>query len=106
MQGPTYMFKLLTPTNRKNSVEYEKNDKFPKKAYTFYVTKCDEILDLLVTYDQIFMPQGAKILPLEARKKIGFYKYHNFLGQKTSKCFLFRDLVLNTLKEGRLKFID
>lgn len=31
-------------------------------------------------------------------------KYHNFLGHKSSQRFIFRDLVQNTLNEGRLKF--
>ena len=44
--------------------------------------------------------------PLEQRKKRGFCKYHNFLGHKTSQCFLFRDLVQKALEEGRLKFAD
>lgn len=52
------------------------------------------------------VPPGAKIPPLEQRKKRGFCKYHNFLGHKTSQYFLFRDLVQNAIKEGTLKFRD
>ena len=52
----------------------------------------------------MIVPPGAKIPPLEQRKKRGFCKYHNFLGHKTSQCFLFRDLIQNAIKEGRLKF--
>ena len=43
---------------------------------------------------------------MEQRKKRGFCKYHNFLGHKTSQCFLFRDLIQNAIKDGRLKFSD
>lgn len=46
--GPPYMCKLLTLANVKNPYEPKKSDKFPKKTYTFHVTKCDEIFDLLV----------------------------------------------------------
>ncbi|XP_058733205.1 uncharacterized protein LOC131604806 [Vicia villosa] len=46
-EAPPYSCKMLTPSNGKNPVEVEKNDKFPKKTYTFNVTKCDEIFDLL-----------------------------------------------------------
>lgn len=46
---PPYVCKLLTPANRKNPTEPKENDKFPKKTYTFDVTKCDEIFDLLVS---------------------------------------------------------
>ena len=95
------------PSNGKNPVEPEKNsDKFPKKTYSFDISKCDEILDLLVKDGQMIVPLGEKLPPLEQRKKRGFCKYHNFLGHKTSQCFLFRDLVQQALKEGRLKFAD
>ena len=106
-QGPPYSCKLLVPSNGKNPVESEKNsDKFPKKTYSFYISKCDEIFDLLVKDVQMIVPPGAKLPPSEQRKKRGFCKYHNFLGHKTSQCFLFRDLVQQALKEGRLEFAD
>ncbi|XP_050897014.1 uncharacterized protein LOC127103814 [Lathyrus oleraceus] len=53
---------------------------------------------------QVLVPPGTKVPPLEQRKKQEFCKYHNFLGHKTSQCFLFRDLIQNVLNEGRLKF--
>lgn len=102
--GPPYVCKLLTHASGKNPSEPKENDKFPKKTYTFDVTKCDEIFNLLVTYGQVLVPLGTKLPPLEKRKKQGFCKYHNFLGHKTSQCFLFMDLVQNALNEGRLKF--
>ncbi|XP_050895146.1 uncharacterized protein LOC127101742 [Lathyrus oleraceus] len=105
-QGPPYACKVLTPSNGKNPVEPEKSDKFPKKTYTFDVTKCDKIFYLLVKDGQMIVPLGAKVPPLEQRKKIVFCKYHGFLGHKTSQCFLFRDLVQNAIQEGRLKFRD
>jgi hypothetical protein len=96
----------LAPSNGKNPVEPEKDDRFPKKTYTFDVTKCDEIFNLLVKDGQMIVPLGAKVPPLEQRKKRGFCKYHSFLGDKTSQCFLFRDLVQSAIQEGRLKFGD
>ncbi|WJX88906.1 hypothetical protein P8452_70946 [Trifolium repens] len=101
--GPPYICKLLKPSNGKNPVE-PKNDKYVSKTYTFDITKCDEIFDLLVTDGQIVVPKGVKIPPLDMRKKRGYCKYHNFLGHRTSQCVLFRDLVQKTLNEGRLKF--
>ncbi|KAK2422828.1 hypothetical protein QL285_033329 [Trifolium repens] len=101
--GPPYTCKLLKPSNGKNPVE-PKNDKYVSKTYTFDITKCDEIFDLLVTYGQIVVPKGVKVPPLEMRKKRGYCKYHNFLGHRTSQCVLFRDLVQKALNEGRLKF--
>ncbi|XP_050890946.1 uncharacterized protein LOC127096419 [Lathyrus oleraceus] len=105
-EAPPYAYKLLIPSNGRNPVEIEKNDRFPKKTYTFDVTKCDEIFDLLVKYGQMIVPPNTKIPPLEQQKKRGFCKYHNFLGHKTSQCFLFRDLIQNAIKDGRLKFAD
>lgn len=70
------------------------------------MTKCDEIFGLLVTDGQIVVPKGLKTLQLKQRKKKGFCKFHNFLGHKTSKCIIFRDLLQNPLKEGRLKFFN
>lgn len=102
---PPYTCKLLKPTNGENPVE-PKNEKFIARTYTFNVTKCDKIFDLLVADGHIVNPKGAKVPPLEKRKKKGFYKFHNFLGRKTSQCVLFRDLVQNALKDDRLKFAD
>ncbi|WJX16101.1 hypothetical protein P8452_06177 [Trifolium repens] len=101
--GPPYTCKMLKPSNGSNPVE-PKNDRFVSKTYTFDITKCDEIFDLLVADGQIIVPKGLKVPPLEQRKKRGFCKYHNFLGHKTSQCVLFRDLVQKALQEGRLKF--
>lgn len=70
-----YVCKLLTHANGKNHYEPEKNDKFPKRTYTFDVTKFDEIFDLLVADGQVLVPPGTKVPPLEQRKKQGFCKY-------------------------------
>ncbi|XP_050920219.1 uncharacterized protein LOC127137840 [Lathyrus oleraceus] len=105
-QGPPYSCKLLAPSNGKNLAEPEKSDRFPKKTYTLDVTKCNGIFDLLVKDGQMIVPPGAKMPPLEQRNKKGFCKYHNFLGHKTSQCFLFRDLVQNAIRDERLKFED
>lgn len=64
---PPYTYKLLKPSNGKNSVE-PKNEKFVAKRYTFHVTKCDEIFDLLVADGQIVVPKWDKVPPLEQRK--------------------------------------
>jgi hypothetical protein len=63
-EAPPYACKLLTPSNGRNPVETEKNDRFPKKTYTFDVTKCDEIFDLLVKDGQMIVPPNTKIPPL------------------------------------------
>ncbi|XP_058732818.1 uncharacterized protein LOC131604393 [Vicia villosa] len=101
--GPTYECKSLFPSKGKN-VSVDNNSKFPAKTYTFDISKCEEIFDVLVKDGQILVPPNAKLPPLEQRHKRGFCKYHNYLGHSTSQCFLFRDLVQKSLQEGRLKF--
>src|SRR3954468_24381216 len=101
--GPPYICKLLKPSKDKNLVE-SKNENFSSKTYSFDITKCDEIFDLLVSDGQIIVPPGLKNPPLEQKKKRGFCKFHNFLGHKTFQCVLFRYLVQKALKEGRLQF--
>ncbi|XP_058733315.1 uncharacterized protein LOC131604916 [Vicia villosa] len=101
--GPAYECKSLFPSKGKN-VSVDNNSKFPAKTYTFDISKCEEIFDVLVKDGQILVPPNAKLPPLEQRQKKGFCKYHNYLGHSTSRCFLFRDLVQKSLHEGRLKF--
>src|ERR1051325_984267 len=101
--GPAYECKLLFPAKGK-SPTIETSSRTPAKTYTFDVSKCEDIFDLLVKDGQILVPPNAKLPPLEQRQKRGFCKYHNYLGHTTSQCFLFRDLVQKSLQEGRLKF--
>lgn len=94
----------IKPSNRKNLLE-SKNEKCISRTYTFDVTKCDKIFDMLVADRQIIVPKGTKVPQFEQRKKKGFYKFHNFLGHNTSQSVLFRNLVQNALKDGILKFV-
>lgn len=77
---------------------------FATRTYTFDITKCGERFDLLVKIGHIIIPHSLKSIPLEQRKNIGFCKYHNLLGHKTSQCLIFRDLVQKALNDGRLQF--
>ena len=103
--GPPYACKLLRPSNGKNPEE-PKNNKYPPMTYTFDVSKCDEIFELLVADGIILVPKNLKMPPLEQRKKRGFCKFHGFLGHNLSRCTCFRDSVQKALDEGRLKFGD
>jgi len=80
--GPPYTCKSLRPSDGNNSVE-PNNEIYVPKTYTFNVTKCDEIYDLLVEDGQVVAPKDLKISPLEQRKNRGFCKYHNYLGHNT-----------------------
>jgi len=66
--GPPNTCKLLRPSDGKNP-DKTKNDKYIPKTYTFNITKCDEIFDLIVADGQVVVPNGLKIPPLEQRKK-------------------------------------
>jgi len=101
--GAPYTCKSLRPFDGNNPVETS-NERYVPKTYTFDVSKCDEIYNLLVADGQVITHTDVKIAPLEQRQKRGFCKYHNFLGHNTSRCSLFKDLVQKGLNEGRLKF--
>lgn len=60
---PPYACKVLKPSNGKNPIKAEKIDKYVAKTYTFDVSKCDEIFDLLVKDGQIIIPRGLKDPP-------------------------------------------
>ncbi|KAH1237870.1 hypothetical protein GmHk_08G022674 [Glycine max] len=92
--------------------EKARNSKFHKKEKVAYVetNDSDQEFDIIyediedITDGQIVVPKGLKVPPIEQQKKRGYCKFHNFLGHKTSRCVLFRDLVQKALDEGRLKF--
>ncbi|XP_050890358.1 uncharacterized protein LOC127095756 [Lathyrus oleraceus] len=73
--GSAYECRSLLPAQGKNPVK--NNPKFPAKTYTFDVTKCEEIFDLLFKDGQMVVPPGTKIPP---------------------------DLVQKAIQEGMLKF--
>ena len=99
------MCKFFKPSNGKNPEE-PKNDKFVSKTYTFDVTKCHEIFDLLVKEGIMIVPNGLKLPPLEQSQKRGYCKFHGNFGHDTSRCVVFRDLVQKALNKGILKFGD
>ncbi|KEH38130.1 hypothetical protein MTR_2g461810 [Medicago truncatula] len=90
--GLPYTCKLLRPSDGNNPVKIS-NERYVPKTYTFDVTKCHQIYDLLVVYGQVVAAKDVKIPPLEQRHKRGFCKYRNFFGHNTSRCY-----------EGRLTF--
>lgn len=69
--GPPYTYKLLKLSNGKNPVE-PKNGFFFARTYTFDVTKCDKIFNLLVVDRQTIVPKGNKVPLLEQRKNFFF----------------------------------
>ncbi|XP_050915880.1 uncharacterized protein LOC127130974 [Lathyrus oleraceus] len=68
--GPLYACKVLKPSNGKNPVELERTDKYAAKTYTFDVSKCNEIFDLL----------GFAVENSERRKALVWRKAKNAVG--------------------------
>lgn len=83
--GPPYVCKLLRPSNGKNPEE-PRNELFPPKTYTFDVSKCEEIFDLLVTDGIIFghstqptkwVKMVATLPPMKEDPNANRYAYNN-----------------------------
>jgi hypothetical protein len=56
--GSAYECRSLLPAQGRNPVEH--NPKVPLKTYTFDVSKCEEIFDLLVKDGQMVVPPGVR----------------------------------------------
>lgn len=82
---PPYVCKLLKLSNNKSHVEPIKNDKFVAKTYTFDISKCDEIFNLLVTYGQIIVPRQRTFYPSANIPKDKWAKPLNQKGANQSK---------------------
>jgi len=61
--GPPYTCKSLRPSDGNIPVE-PSNERYVPKTYTFDVTTCDDIYDLLVANGQLIAPKDLKIPPL------------------------------------------
>jgi hypothetical protein len=68
--GPPYTCKLLRPSNGKNPEE-PKNKKYLPKTYTFDVSKCEEIFDLLVADGIILVPKKYETSPFRTKEEAG-----------------------------------
>jgi len=70
--GPPYMCKSLRPSYGKNPVETS-NERYVPKMYTFDVSKCDEIYDLLVVDGQVVLTEWSRknFGPLCTKPKMG-----------------------------------
>ena len=68
---PPYACKVLKPLNGKNPYKAEKTDKYIVKTYTFDVSKCEEIFDMLVKDGQIIVSQGLKDPPSRTKVEKG-----------------------------------
>ena len=96
--GPPYVCASLRPMKGKEKTNTS------NKAYSFDITKADQIFDVLLQDKQIVLPEGKKMPSAEEIKNRKFCKYHQIIGHSTNNCVRFRDLIQKAIKDGRLKF--
>jgi hypothetical protein len=72
--------------------------------YTFDVSKCDEIFDVLLQRKLIRVREGHIILPPGELGKVAYCKLHDSFSHSTNDCDVFQRQVQSALNDGRLTF--
>ena len=72
--------------------------------YTFDISKCDRIFDMLLQGKQIRLPAGHIIPSPEELGRKAYCKWHNSFSHATNDCNVFRRQVQSAINEGRLTF--
>jgi hypothetical protein len=72
--------------------------------YTFDVSKCDKLFDILLQNNIIRLREGHVIPPPEQLAKKDYCKWHNSFSHSTNKCNYFRRQIQLALADGRLIF--
>jgi hypothetical protein len=91
-----FICSALKPSPQKHRLE--------KIKYTFDLTLCDELFDILLEQNFI-KPLAHKVLisSLDAKEQ-EYCKLHNSFGHGTQNCNMFRQIVQLSINSGRLKF--
>jgi hypothetical protein len=74
--------------------------------YTFNVSKCDKLFDVLVKGGVIRLKEGHNIPVAEAIAKRKYCKWHDSYSHTTNKCNYFHRQVQSVLNNGRLTLGD
>ena len=74
--------------------------------YTFDVSKCDRIFDMLLQNKLIRVRGGHVIPPPEELGRRAYCKWHNSFSHATNDCNMFRRQVQSAINEGRLTFTE
>ena len=72
--------------------------------YTFDVSKCDKLFDILLQNNIIRLREGHVIPPPEQLAKKDYCKWHNSFSHSTNECNYFRRQIQSALADGRLTF--
>jgi hypothetical protein len=95
MQKPVSCSFLRPNTGRKEEIKY-----------TFDVSKCDKLFDVLVQGGVIKLKEGNVIPTAEILAKRKYYKWHNSYSHITNECNYFHRLVKSALNDGQLTLGD
>jgi hypothetical protein len=74
--------------------------------YTFDVSKCDKLFDLLLKGGVIRLTEGHVIPSANQLAKKKYYKWHDSYSHATNDCNYFRRQVQSALNDGRLTMGD
>ncbi|RYR10616.1 hypothetical protein Ahy_B05g079068 [Arachis hypogaea] len=66
----------------------------------------NQIFDVLFKDKQIILPEGRTLLSIKNLKGKPYCKFYQATNHSTNNCVYFRDLIQETIMEGRLKFND
>jgi hypothetical protein len=95
MQKPVSCSFLRPNTGRKEEIKY-----------TFDVSKCDKLFDVLVQGGVIKLKEGNVIPTAEILTKRKYCKWHNSYSHITNECNYFHRLVQSALNDGQLTLGD
>ncbi|RYR19421.1 hypothetical protein Ahy_B03g064188 [Arachis hypogaea] len=103
-KGPPYVCSLLKkiPNSKKSNDLKQKSG----KRYSFDISKSDHIFDVLLKDKQLVLPEGRTLLSVKDLKGKPYCNFHQATSHSTNNCVCFRDLIQESITEGRLKFDD
>jgi hypothetical protein len=82
------------------------NNRQNKIRYTFEISNCNEIFDILVLEKRIRIPANLAILSSKQLGKCAYCKWYDSFSHSTCDCNEFRRQLQSAIDEGQLKFRD
>jgi hypothetical protein len=82
------------------------NNRQNKIRYTFDISNCDEIFDILVLEKRIRIPTDCVISSSKELGKCAYCKWHDSFSHSTCDCSVLHRQLQLAIDEGRLKFRD
>ncbi|RYR39467.1 hypothetical protein Ahy_A09g045018 isoform A [Arachis hypogaea] len=70
------------------------------------IEKSNDIFDVLLKDKQLVLPEGKTLLWIKDLKGKPYCKFHQATSHSNKNCVCLRDLIQETIMEGRLKFND